>query len=167
MTMNNLNIIHRFFVKGETMRYSRRNKILELIASQEIDTQNRLVEKLREEGFDATQATVSRDIKELGLIKIPGRSGRSCYAQPAAALDPAVEKFRRILHETVQSITPAENLIVIKTMSGCANAAAEVIDNADMTGIVGTLAGDNTLFIVVDSKEDVESVVQQLREACA
>ncbi len=149
------------------MRYSRRSKILELIAETEIDTQNRLVELLREAGFDATQATVSRDIKELKLVKVPGKNGRSCYALPAAAPDPSVEKFRRILHETVQSITPAENLIVIKTMSGCANAAAEVIDTSGMPEIVGTLAGDNTLLIVVDNKEDVASVVQKLQEACA
>ncbi len=149
------------------MRFSRRNKILEIIAQEEIDTQNKLVERLREAGFDATQATVSRDIRELQLVKVPGKSGRSCYAQPPAAPDPSAERFRRILHETVQSITPAENLIVIKTMSGCANAAAEVIDTSEMPEIVGTLAGDNTLLVIVDKKEDVDSVVQKLREACA
>ena len=107
------------------MRYARHQKILELINTHEIDTQERLAEKLRQAGFNVTQATVSRDIKELQLVKHAGPSGRSCYTQSRVADAPVSERFRKILRETILSIDSAENIIVIKTLSGCANAAAE------------------------------------------
>lgn len=146
------------------MRYSRRSKILEIIENQEIDTQNRLVDKLRAEGYDVTQATVSRDIKELNLVKVPGKSGRSRYAQAKPGNEHQT-RFRTILKQTVLSITPAENLIVIKTVSGCGNAAAESIDSAESDLIVGTIAGDNTVLLIIDKKEDVPEVMKRLNEA--
>ena len=155
-------IIFEFEVKN--MRYSRRSKILEIIENQEIDTQNRLVDKLRAEGYDVTQATVSRDIKELNLVKVPGKNGRSRYAQ-AKPENEHQTRFKNILKQTVLSITPAENLIVIKTVSGCGNAAAESIDSAESKLIVGTIAGDNTVLVVIDKKEDVPEVMKRLNEA--
>ena len=123
------------------MRYARHQKILELINTHEIDTQERLAEKLRQSGFNVTQATVSRDIKELQLVKHAGPSGRSCYTQSRVTDAPVSERFRKILRETILSIESAENLIVIKTLSGCANAAAEAIDTSNFPEIVGTIAG--------------------------
>lgn len=149
------------------MRYARHQKILELINAYEIDTQERLVEKLRESGFNVTQATVSRDIKELQLVKRVGPSGRSCYTQNRASDAPVSERFRKILRETILSIDSAENIIVIKTLSGCANAAAEAIDTSNFPDIIGTLAGDNTIFMVVSSKEAVEDIVEQFTEMTA
>lgn len=146
------------------MRYARHQKILELINAHEIDTQERLAEKLRESGFNVTQATISRDIKELQLVKHAGSSGRSCYTQSRTADAPVSERFRKILRETILSISSAENIIVIKTLSGCANAAAEAIDTTNFPDIIGTLAGDNTIFMVVSSKDAVPALVDQFRE---
>ena len=141
------------------MRFARQEKILELINNHEIDTQERLVAKLRDAGFDVTQATVSRDIRELQLIKRPGSTGRSCYAQNTAKDSPVNERFSKILKETVLSIDSAENIIVIKTLSGCASAAAEAIDTSGIESIVGSLAGDNTIFMVAKTKEDVPALM--------
>lgn len=147
------------------MRYARQSKILELIKEQEIDTQDRLASKLNQAGFDVTQATVSRDIKELGLVKVVGKSGRSCYAEAPKISKVQFEKYSKLLSDTVLSIKSAENIIVIKTMAGCANAAAEVIDNMHLDEILGTIAGDNTIFLVVDSKDDVAKVMSKFDEA--
>ena len=146
------------------MRYARHQKILELINAHEIDTQERLAEKLRESGFNVTQATVSRDIKELQLVKHAGPSGRSCYTQSRSSDAPVSERFRKILRETILSIDSAENLIVIKTLSGCANAAAEAIDTTNFPDIVGTLAGDNTIFMAIRTKDAVPGLMEQFRE---
>ncbi len=143
------------------MRYARQSKILEIIKTQEIDTQEKLAEKLNEAGYKATQATVSRDIKELGLIKVGSAGGRSCYAEaPKDSLRDS-DRFSKILRDTVLEIKTAENLIVIKTLSGCANAAAEVIDNIAPECVMGTLAGDNTIFIAVDHTSNVQTVIDK------
>lgn len=147
------------------MRYARQSKILEIIKASEIDTQERLADKLSQSGFNATQATVSRDIKELGLVKVTGKSGRSCYAEAPKVSSQEIDRYKKILHETIQSIKAAENIIVIKTLSGCANAAAEVIDKMDRDEIIGSIAGDNTIFLVVDKKEDVDDVLHAFEEA--
>ena len=149
------------------MRYSRQNKILELIANNEIETQEKLVGMLHDEGFDVTQATISRDIKELQLVKHAGPSGRSCYTQNRSTDAPVSERFRKILRETILSISAAENIIVIKTLSGCANAAAEAIDTTNFPEIIGTLAGDNTIFMVISSKEAVPALMDQFNEMTA
>lgn len=149
------------------MRYARHQKILELINTHEIDTQERLAEKLRQSGFNVTQATVSRDIKELQLVKHAGPSGRSCYTQSRVTDAPVSERFRKILRETILSIESAENIIVIKTLSGCANAAAEAIDTSNFPEIVGTIAGDNTIFMVISTKEAVSPLMEQFHEMTA
>lgn len=147
------------------MRYARQSKILELIKAQEIDTQERLADKLSQAGFTATQATVSRDIKELGLIKVVGKSGRSCYAEAPKVSKIELDRYSKLLKDTVQSVKSAENMIVIKTLPGCANAAAEVIDKMEKDEILGTIAGDNTIFLVVDKLEHVEKIVADFSEA--
>ena len=146
------------------MRYSRQNKILELIGSEEIDTQEKLVELLNEQGFKATQATVSRDIKELGLVKKSKKGGKSYYIQAPDRM-PDDQKYNNILRQTVVDIKRAENIIVIHTMNGCANAAAEVIDRISPESVVGTLAGDNTIFVAVDSNPNVDAVLEIFRNA--
>ena len=146
------------------MRYARQNKILEIIKSFEIDTQEKLAEKLTEAGFSATQATVSRDIRELGLVKAAGKNGRNCYAQAPRSNGKDQSRFSKLLKDTVQDIKQADNIIVVRTLSGCAPAAAEVIDNLGIDGIVGTLAGDNTIFIAAESRELVSSVIRALSE---
>ena len=146
------------------MRYARQSKILEIIKNFEIDTQEKLVEKLNSMGISATQATVSRDIRELGLVKVAGKNGRNCYAEAQPEKEKDLTRFSKLLKDTVLDMKPAENLIVVRTLSGCAPAAAEVIDNLKMDSIVGTLAGDNTIFIAVGSKELASSVIKKLNE---
>jgi len=141
------------------MRYSRQNKILELIANNEIETQDKLAAMLREEGFEVTQATISRDIKELQLIKVLSSTGKYKYAVSARQDAPISERFIKIFRETITSFASAQNLIVIKTLSGCGNAAGEAIDCIGLPHVVGSVAGDNTLLLIVDREENVEEIL--------
>ncbi|MFA7502681.1 MAG: arginine repressor [Anaerovoracaceae bacterium] len=141
------------------MRHARHQKILEIIQSHDVDTQQLLVDLLQQAGFAVTQATVSRDINDLRLAKTTSKAGKNIYTLPVRIGSPLEDRFKKILRETVLHIDSAENLIVIKTLSGCANAAGEAIDTSDYPEIVGTLAGDNTLVVIVDRKEHVARVV--------
>ena len=141
------------------MRYSRQNKILELISNNEIETQDKLATMLKQEGFDVTQATISRDIKELQLIKVLSNSGRYKYAVSTQQDAPISDRFVKIFRETITSFASARNLIVIKTLSGCGAAAGEAIDNIGLPHIVGSIAGDNTLLLIVDTDEHVEEIL--------
>ena len=109
------------------MRISRQNKILELIENNEIETQDKLVSMLKEHGYDATQATISRDIKELQLVKALAGNGKYKYTAGKYDEQPISDRFIKIFRETIISTAHAGNLIVIKTLSGCGNAAAEAI----------------------------------------
>ena len=142
------------------MRYSRQNKILELISANEIETQEKLVSMLKAEGYSVTQATVSRDIKELQLIKVLTPSGKYKYAVTAQQDAPISDRFVKIFRETITSFTAAGNLIVVKTLSGCGPAAGEAIDNISLPHVVGTIAGDNTLLMIVDKEENVDDVLK-------
>ncbi|MDY2960266.1 MAG: arginine repressor [Hornefia sp.] len=141
------------------MRYSRQNKILDLITKYEIDTQERLAGMLEDEGFKVTQATISRDIKELQLIKVLSTTGNYKYAVSTRHDTPISERFIKIFRETVLSFKSAQNLIVIKTLSGCGSAACEAIDCIDLPHLVGSVAGDNTLLLVIDKEENVEKIL--------
>lgn len=144
------------------MRFSRQDKIVELINTYEIDTQEALAEKLSESGYKVTQATVSRDIKDLQLVKILAPSGRYKYALPGPpGMVSSAERYEKIFKNTVSSIRSAGNIIVLKTLSGCANAACEAFDSYGIPEVVGTLAGDNTVFAVVDLPEHVAPIVRR------
>jgi transcriptional regulator of arginine metabolism len=132
------------------MRYTRQNKIVDLITNEEIDTQEKLAEMLKISGFDVTQATVSRDIKELKLIKTPSSSGKYKYSLPDAQSNSTSNRFDKIYKDTIESVDYSGNMMVVKTLPGCANAAAEAIDTHGFEHILGTIAGDNTIFLVVD-----------------
>jgi transcriptional regulator of arginine metabolism len=141
------------------MRYSRQNKILELISKYEIETQDKLAAMLRKEGFEVTQATISRDIKELQLIKTLSSSGKYKYAVSKRSDAPISDRFIKIFKETVLSFNAVNNLILIKTLSGCGSAAAEAVDNIGVEHIAGTVAGDNTMLIVVDDEKNVDEIL--------
>jgi transcriptional regulator of arginine metabolism len=143
------------------MRYSRQNKVLELIRTKEIETQEKLCQLLRESGFDVTQATVSRDIKELQLIKILSPSGRYKYAVSNGEQGPVSDRFVKIFKETIKSVDAAGNLVVIKTLSGCGPAAGEAIDSLGLPHIVGSVAGDNTILVVVDEPANVPVLLSE------
>ncbi|HKK95530.1 MAG TPA: arginine repressor [Anaerovoracaceae bacterium] len=142
------------------MRYSRQNKILELISTYDIETQDMLLNLLKDSGFEVTQATISRDIKELQLIKTLSPLGRYKYAVGNYTDKPISDRFVKIFRETITSYESAENLVVVKTLSGCGNAACEAIDSMALPHVVGTIAGDNTFLIIVDSKGNVPPVLE-------
>ena len=150
------------------MKSKRQEKILELIADHSVQTQEQLLAELNEAGFSTTQATISRDIKQLHLVKEPTGQGRYRYAVSVqkSKLNFA-EKLRTIFRECVLSVEAAQNLVVLKTIEGMAQGAAFALDNMGDTDIVGTLAGDDTILLVfhdnVRALDFCEQVKQMLR----
>ena len=141
------------------MKSVRHNMILEIIESKDIETQEELAEELKNRGVKVTQATVSRDIKELRLLKVLSENGGYKYATVERAEKGMNERFIRILAESVVSMESVDSLIVIKTLSASANAACEAIDSLKWSDVLGTIAGDNTILVIVRSSEAVESVM--------
>lgn len=146
------------------MRYSRQNKILDIINTHEVETQERLVALLRKSGYKVTQATISRDIKELQLVKTLSSSGKYKYTVGSSVDQPISDRYIKIFKETIQTVASSGNIIVVKTLSGCANAAAEAIDTLNLPHLVGSLAGDNTIFLVVNDPSNVPSLVNRFNE---
>lgn len=146
------------------MKNARQTAILSIIEQYDIETQEDLARYLREMGIVVTQATVSRDIKELRLIKTLAPNGVYKYALPERAEHGVSERFVRMFIDSVVSINYAENIIVIRTLSGSANAACEAIDNMRWPEVLGTISGDNTIFAVVRSKDEAPLVVEKFRE---
>lgn len=147
------------------MKTSRQNKILEIISSQDIETQHQLMEALREHGVKSTQATVSRDIKELRLVKELSPGGR--YRYVAVGRDDMVDydqRLRKIFRESVTSYAVAQNIIVIKTLPGLANAACSTLDGMNIHDLVGTLAGDDTAFLAMKDNESAERLCREIEE---
>ena len=149
------------------MKESRHKQIIELINSGEIETQEELLERLKLGGVDVTQATISRDIRELKISKVVTPRGTSKYTVPAAseaAVDVAVaEKFRRHFRDGVTVIECAGNMLVIKTLSGMAMGVAAALDHINKTDIIGSIAGDDTVFAVIRDAKNANSVIEQLR----
>ena len=147
------------------MKNDRQNRILAIIAREDIDTQEALLERLQQEGITCTQATISRDIKQLHLIKEPIGRGRYRYAVSIHrnSLNVA-DKLRTIFRESVNSIDYAQNIVVIKTMAGLANAAGEAVDSMKVPYMVGSLAGDNTVLLVMRDTESAENFCEEIKE---
>ncbi|MDD7793929.1 MULTISPECIES: arginine repressor [unclassified Clostridium] len=146
------------------MKSNRHQKILEIIKEVDIETQEELAEALKDAGFDVTQATVSRDIKLLKLIKVQSSSGRYKYVMPTNDKNSIVDKLTSILKNSVLHVENVDKIVVVKTISGSANAAAEALDTLDYKDIAGTIAGDNTIFILVRTIENAEEIVSSLRK---
>lgn len=145
------------------MRYSRQNKILELITNQEIETQEKLAFLLKEAGYDVTQATVSRDIKDLQLVKVQTASGKYKYSQTLSNEDAFTERYHSILKNTVVSYAAVNNMIVLNTMPNCASAVAGAIDTLRFIHVVGTIAGNNgTVLIIVDDPSNTGIVTKAM-----
>ncbi len=143
--------------------YKRRERIKQIIEETEINTQGELARILSLEGFSVTQATVSRDIKELGLVKEKGKILNYRYALPDGFKKVSEEKVIPLLKTFVTSVTVAKNLIVVKTLEGHASACGMAIDKLTVNGVLGTIAGDDTLLIVADSDENAELVKQTIK----
>ncbi|MDL4841600.1 transcriptional regulator AhrC/ArgR [Aquibacillus rhizosphaerae] len=137
-------------------------KIRELITDNEIETQDDLVEELRNLGYNVTQATVSRDIKELHLVKVPMIDGRYKYSLPADQRFNPLEKLRRLMMDAFVRIDTAGHFIVLKTLPGNANALGALIDNLDWNEIIGTICGDDTILIICREEGDNERIKEQL-----
>ncbi|HBU11572.1 MAG TPA: arginine repressor [Clostridiales bacterium] len=146
------------------MKAERQNKILEIISNGDIETQEELVAALWKARFKVTQATISRDIKELRLVKIQSGSGAYKYAVSKKADAMNSDILLRIFRDTARSVEYAQNIIVIKTLSGGANAAAEAIDTLDFEGILGSIAGDNTIFIATVSAGASADIADRLHK---
>lgn len=146
------------------MKYSRHSKILEIINKLEIETQEDLARNLCDCGFNVTQATVSRDIKELRLIKVLTREGRYKYATLRQHESSMSDRFKKLFRDSVLTIDFSQNIIVIKTLVGAANAAAAALDALDLKDVVGTLAGDDTIFILIRNQENVDNAIQELKK---
>ncbi|MFA8438844.1 transcriptional regulator AhrC/ArgR [Pueribacillus sp. YX66] len=136
-------------------------KIREIITKKEIETQDELVDTLKRAGYNVTQATVSRDIKELHLVKVPLPDGRYKYSLPADNRFNPLQKLKRTLVESFVNIDFADHLVVLKTLPGNANAVAALIDNLDWDEIMGTISGDDTILIVCRNKKQSEKVTNR------
>ena len=146
------------------MKVKRHALILEIIAEKEIDTQEGLTKALAEAGVNVTQATGSRDIRELKLIKTATNHGTYKYAVGGTEENEGQDRYLRIFSEAVTSVNGAGNLVVLKTITAAAQTAAEAIDNLGWPEIIGTIAGENTVVAIVKNIEDTDDVVARLKE---
>ena len=145
------------------MKNARQTKILELIEIYEISTQEALIEKLKESGYNATQTTISRDIRQLKLIKGPTGRGTYKYVAPTPKKD-AAPVHNSALTDAIISIEAAQNIVIVKTLAGMANAIAVGIDTMKVAGLVGSVAGDDTILLVFKTTEVAHSATIELKE---
>ncbi|SHJ58992.1 transcriptional regulator, ArgR family [Clostridium cavendishii DSM 21758] len=144
------------------MKSKRHSKIIEIINTKAVETQEELAEELKNAGFDVTQATVSRDIKTLKLIKAQGADGKYKYIAIETEKNDITNKLTNIFHNTVLHVERVDKIVVVKTITGSANAAAEAIDILNLGDIAGTIAGDNTIFILARTKETADELVNTI-----
>ncbi|MCD7735977.1 MAG: arginine repressor [Lachnospiraceae bacterium] len=145
------------------MKIGRHAKIIDLIGRYDIETQEELAEYLKREGFQVTQATVSRDIRELKLTKLPSHDGKQRYALMQPQSTEAGERYLRVLKEGFVSMEMAQNILVVKTVSGMAMAVAAAIDAMHWSEVAGCIAGDDTIMCANRSSEDTLAVMEKIR----
>lgn len=146
------------------MKIDRRSKMLEIISNKEIETQEELAKELRKEGFNVTQATVSRDIKNLQLIKVLSSTGRYKYVANKEESKDALGKLVTLLSHTIISVENIDKFVIVRTITAAASTAAEAIDQLDLAEIAGTIAGDNTIFMIVHSNDMAVDIVRKIKE---
>jgi len=146
------------------MKEGRHNMILSVIAEHNVETQDELAVMLKKKGIEVTQATISRDIKELKLIKVQGDGGSYKYAASSAQAPGKLDVFKRVFRDTVISVEKAAGLVVVRTMAGSAGGAAEAIDELGLGDVAGTIAGDNTIFVAVKQEAHLDRVVKELKK---
>ena len=146
------------------MKQKRQAMILAIIEQYDIETQDELQEKLAEAGFKTTQATISRDIREINLTKVAVAGGRQKYTLGKQTNHESIESYRKVLSAGILSMVPAENLIVIKTVSGMAMAVAAARDNVEINGLLGSIAGDDTIFLAVRSRDMTDTVMKAIEK---
>ena len=146
------------------MKKNRQEKMLELISRYEIETQDELIERLREHGYEVTQATVSRDIRELNIAKMTTGRGTYRYCLPKRAIPSTGMKFSTALIDSITGVDYACNMVVLKTYPGLANAVAVGIDGMNMPQVLGCVAGDDTIMIVARDSEYATVIAERIRE---
>ena len=146
------------------MKLKRHEKIIELVNKYEIETQEELASLLNQAGFRVTQATISRDIKDLRLVKTLGSDGKYRYASASRSSTDIRTNFSNLFSTSVNSIDVAQNLVVIKTLSGMAQAVCAALDSADYPSVVGTIAGDDTIFIACRTADLAVSLTEELKK---
>jgi transcriptional regulator of arginine metabolism len=149
------------------MKTKRQSEILELIKKYDIDTQEMLVDYLVKSGFNVTQATISRDIRELKLTKVASADGRVKYAVLTPEEIKVNDRLKRVFRDGIVSIDYSHNIIVIKTLTGMAMAVAAALDSMNNADIMGTIAGDDTIFCAIKSDRKTVSIVDKLKESLA
>ncbi|WP_291562110.1 MULTISPECIES: arginine repressor [unclassified Clostridium] len=145
------------------MKSLRHEKIYEIIKSKDVETQEELAEELRNEGINVTQATVSRDIKELNLIKILSHNGKYKYSAPTKAKNYNPNAMANMLSKTALTVEKIDKFLVVKTISASASLAAEALDSFELDGVAGTIAGDNTVLVITRSHEKAEEIVSLIK----
>jgi len=150
------------------MKYKRHSTIIDIISTQTIETQDELIEKLKEAGYSVTQATVSRDIRELGLVKVTTKGNRYQYALPTTGQQhedkTAISmKYRNIIRETIRRVDYAQNLVVIGTYAGMAQAAAAAIDGMGWEDAIGSIAGDDTVVVVMRTTDKADEFCKRIK----
>ncbi len=146
------------------MKDNRHSRILEIIKNEDIETQDELADRLRAQNINVTQATVSRDIKELNLIKIPSHSGKYKYSKTSTNNDSSINALAYIFSNTAISVERVDKILAVKTITASASVAAEAIDSFMLNGIVGSIAGDNTIFILVRTEERAEELKREIEK---
>lgn len=146
------------------MKAQRQQKILEIVEAGDVETQEELTGRLEACGFSCTQATISRDIKELRLVKVLGVSGKYRYAVAGPAEGVFMDRLRDIFRKSVTTCEAAQNIVVLKTLSGLASAACEALDSMRIETLVGSLAGDNTVFLALRTNEDAQKLVEDIKK---
>lgn len=145
------------------MKSLRHERIYEIIKSIDVETQEELAEELRNEGINVTQATVSRDIKELNLIKILSHNGKYKYSAPTKAKNYNPNAMANMLSKTALTVEKIDKFLVVKTISASASLAAEALDSFELDGVAGTIAGDNTVLVITRSDEKAEEIVSLIK----
>lgn len=144
------------------MKGYRHLKIREIIGSSVIETQDELVDALREAGLHVTQATVSRDIKEMQLVKVPAEDGRYKYSLPQEARINPINKLKRAMMDHFVHIDYTDNLVVLKCLPGTANAIGALIDNMEWSEVMGTICGDDTILMICRTKDQSAEIVERM-----
>ncbi|MBQ1458444.1 arginine repressor [Butyrivibrio fibrisolvens] len=146
------------------MKKNRHSKIIELIENNEVETQEQLADLLKKDGYDVTQATVSRDIRELRLTKVQTGDGRQKYRVMDHNDEELQDKYIKVLQSGFVSMDKAGNMLVLRTVSGMAMAVAAALDALHLSQIIGCIAGDDTIFAAIRTEEDVQEVIDRIRE---
>lgn len=146
------------------MKLRRHEAIIDLVNNQDINTQEELMENLQKQGFKVTQATVSRDIKELRIFKALGKDGKYRYSTGGRNALDKTSGFESLFASSVEEVDSAENIVVIKTMTGMAQAVCMSLDNIDFENIVGTIAGDDTIFVLCRNLKATEEMLNKIRK---